>query len=544
MAFSNAASVCLSAFWYSKLCNLVAELVMSHPFISILASVELVYLATFYLYIIPYANRPHGPPEPARNKEYHRQPHKLLVRIMKRIERRAIWNHQTIQQAFAEFLYLWFHHIKDDHQQEINNSPPETEASSVASTSSSIQNHQPDIDNEPYQPAPTFDTSALVKSKLQNPPLPILDEVKELVSWAFLGRNHYDDLGKTKQDEWELEECRNLMQVFHDFRIIFPTSRRPSSKERMVPRKMTHEPVSPIFRPLIVYLTVALVEFIGGLVLRYYGFRKYVSSHGSLSYWHRQGPSTHHPFIFFHGIAPAGITFYICMILNLYQNPPSMYLFENKCISYGMSLYPVSEANTSASVVEALRRHGDGHATDLTICGHSFGSFQVTWMIHHPVLRPLIRKVVLLEPVSILISDPDVMENFIYKRREHVSSWPTFINQSLKQTFDDLRQYIADRLIYWVASTEVYTEHYLRRHFVWYNFELWLDDVPPTCHVWVGLAEKDTIVNAQKVKDEIDMTNQIINETRITPHMWRDCGHADCLTKPDLWKDISTFLGL
>jgi hypothetical protein len=82
-----------------------------------------------------------------------------------------------------------------------------------------------------------------------------------------------------------------------------------------------------------------------------------------------------------------------------------------------------------------------------------------------------------------------------------------------------------------VASSELFTEYYLRRHFSWYNSELWLGSVTD-CELLVCLAEKDEIVNAGKVKREVERhsSGRLI--------FWTGAGHADCVTSPSKWKQV------
>jgi hypothetical protein len=711
--------------WILEACR---SFVWTHPVISLVILTEFIFYLTFRWYVLPYANRPSSttPPEPFRNELYQTQRHKLLVRVMERLKRRAAWNNQSLHQTFREFLYPWFHHVKPQAvspskanseiiRQEVDmtkngDSKGVTSSSSSDSLMGSVENSSVSSFSSLEQPSnaspggeeasrsghnegagpkilfPKYSSkkeddifsiaSDMRRTTISNEttsagagtvytPLPNYDEARELISWAFFGK-HYGDIAPApllltedgspaKREEApssreEYVELKRLFQVLDDYGIQFEASAASSasnaatsaffSKEQksadhatninhmisnnsnssttnntgyMVPRKLTLEKVDPLFRPLIVYLIMGVFEFLGGLVLRYHGFRKYESTpaHGRLSYWYRPGKgpasglsasvdgstnaknSQNNPFLFFHGIAPAGVTFYIPLLMHLYGNndnqhyrkkkthtndeteastptsitTPPMFLFENKCVSYGMSLYPVNEADTAASVVEALQRHVNPNVSEIDgikLCGHSFGSFQVTWMVHHPVLRPLLRQIILLDPVSILISDPDVMENFIYKRRQETPQF-SFRGQSIWQSSVALKHYLWDGIIFWVASTEVYTEHYLRRHFTWYNSELWLEDIPSQCHTWIGLAGGDEIINAPKVKDEIDMTNHLIQRKQeeqwqrqgrgqselsspsqqphiIKTKIWSDYGHAACLTNQDMWKDIKEIL--
>ena len=83
-----------------------------------------------------------------------------------------------------------------------------------------------------------------------------------------------------------------------------------------------------------------------------------------------------------------------------------------------------------------------------------------------------------------------------------------------------------------VISNEIFTQHYLRRHFAWYNSELWLDDLPKQAKVLVCLSEEDPIVPVQKVQQ------QILRKPEVDFLLWEDAGHAHCVTRPKTWRQM------
>jgi dienelactone hydrolase len=89
-----------------------------------------------------------------------------------------------------------------------------------------------------------------------------------------------------------------------------------------------------------------------------------------------------------------------------------------------------------------------------------------------------------------------------------------------------------------VVANELFIENYLRRSFAWYNSELWLEDIPPHCKVVVCLAAKDDVLNAKKIKREIDihMSEKGVEMDLI---LWENGSHAYCVTRPDAWKQLS-----
>lgn len=295
---------------------------------------------------------------------------------------------------------------------------------------------------------------------------------------------------------------------------------------------MTLEPLQQAFyRPLLVYILVILAKIFGRLVLRICGFRKYISTSGLVS-WYRPATVTttmvlhqtngnnkdddrkrSRPLtstLFFHGIAPAGLTAYLPMVIHglTAEKDRPVFLFENSSISCSIGFSPLTEEQTVNGVVETLETTGAINS-DLSLIGHSFGSCTVSWLIASKRL-PKIRQVALLDPVAILLSEPDVMVNFLYGKQ-----------------LDRIRM---------VASSELFTEYYLRRHFAWYNSELYVEDV--NCPLLVCLSGRDNIVNSTKVIREMQRHKK--EDHKVV--YWEDVGHAACVTSPDKWRQIKRIM--
>jgi CRISPR/Cas system-associated protein Cas10 (large subunit of type III CRISPR-Cas system) len=90
-----------------------------------------------------------------------------------------------------------------------------------------------------------------------------------------------------------------------------------------------------------------------------------------------------------------------------------------------------------------------------------------------------------------------------------------------------------------VAASELFTEHYLRRHFSWYNSELWLEDILHHTNVLVALSEHDEIINATKVKQQLDICNsERGHKNQFQVIYWEHVGHAVCVTSRSKWIEI------
>jgi len=81
-----------------------------------------------------------------------------------------------------------------------------------------------------------------------------------------------------------------------------------------------------------------------------------------------------------------------------------------------------------------------------------------------------------------------------------------------------------------------------------YNSELWLQDIPSDVKVVVALADHDEIVNTPRIDREVDLHNSRRASSGGGMHgrtsalvdkiVWRDAGHAACITNPARWSDI------
>jgi pimeloyl-ACP methyl ester carboxylesterase len=470
---------------------------------------EVAFTVLFYTYMVPKANQ-RTAPHPYR--DYGSSQHLLLIRILDRI---ASTSHQTgrdSREALTAFLYDWFTPINslkasmpDTVKTKIlptarrSGHPPPlaplhcSSMSSSASDTSSVGSGDEEDD---------FDTSIETWSidGLQR------EDMDNFFAWAFFGKNVSE---MESREHVEMDECFRVIE--ERMGLIF----LPGSGGCYQPRRLSLEDVYPIHRPLLVYVAILLLKLAASFLLWALGYRRVVAKESGLAGWYRpaqKGSDKLLPLLFFHGIAPGGLVLYLPMILcGLAIDGRAVFLFENRSISCELGFQAVTERETVTGVSEIVNKHL-GTEQDLLCCGHSFGSCLLTWLLYDTEFRDRIRQFVLLDPVTILLSEPDVMANFLYSRR--VSK------------------------IRMLASSELFTEYYLRRHFSWYNSELWLDELPSQTHVLLALAERDEIVNAPKVKELYDLYRQEYIADRVQLIYWPGAGHASCVTSPKKWEEL------
>mmetsp|Transcript_6558 Transcript_6558/g.12671 ORF Transcript_6558/g.12671 Transcript_6558/m.12671 type:complete len:610 (-) Transcript_6558:261-2090(-) len=373
--------------------------------------------------------------------------------------------------------------------------------------------------------------------------------MNDFLSWAFFGVP-FSAVQSTPSVQTALDDLYIILQTRTGL------SFEPGSNPNYKPRSFTFEEVKSMYRPFFVYASVALMRMIANCILFVMGFRQYSCKRG-LVYWHRPakqrrgGPPIGSPFLFFHGIAPGGYAPYLPMIFfgilkdQLSHQYRDVFLFENKPVSYALCFEALSEEDTIQGVLEAIQTHlaSSPSGNSLTLCGHSFGSCQLTWMSKAPEIKNRIRALILIDPVTILLSEPDVVVNFLYTRHELEDSRGNSNSWSGR-----LIRFFNETKIQLVASSEMFIEYYLRRNFAWYNSEIWLQDIPNDVNVVVCLAERDEIVNTSKIEMHLACHNSRVSREvseRISSDgplietiIWKDVGHAHCVSNPERWSDI------
>mmetsp|Transcript_4932 Transcript_4932/g.11505 ORF Transcript_4932/g.11505 Transcript_4932/m.11505 type:complete len:514 (+) Transcript_4932:86-1627(+) len=118
-----------------------------------------------------------------------------------------------------------------------------------------------------------------------------------------------------------------------------------------------------------------------------------------------------------------------------------------------------------------LQAHGHSQAT---FVAHSYGTFVMSWVLQFR--RSFVAKAVLLDPVALLLAQPDVAYNFLYRNP------------------DQGMLMIAAHFVRW----EMFAAHVLMRHFYWHHNVLWKEDLPPNS--LVVLSSLDDICNSHYVR--------------------------------------------
>jgi pimeloyl-ACP methyl ester carboxylesterase len=343
----------------------------------------------------------------------------------------------------------------------------------------------------------------------------------EFLAWILFGHS-LTDIVNDESKAWMMEELDMLLEFGKErINIVFQDGKEDAD-EKLRAFLVSLENVCILHKPLFLYLFFYLIKFLGDLFLKCLGFRRVTTKQGMVA-WYRPGTNTEksqqkmQPILFFHGISPGGHPMYLPMLLQGIASDKrrGLVIIDNPAISWRISFHAFTEQETLRGIQEILDECLDDKDQKFILAGHSYGTAPVTWVIHDPVLRSRIGQVLLMDPITILLSEPSVVRNFFYAE--------------------------AQSEILTMAATEIFTQYHCRRHMHWYNTELWLEDIPPEVPVTIVLAGKDEIVNADRIRSHI---LQFHEENPDRPGAlkllyWNRARHCSCLTVPRMWRQMS-----
>jgi pimeloyl-ACP methyl ester carboxylesterase len=273
---------------------------------------------------------------------------------------------------------------------------------------------------------------------------------------------------------------------------------------------MTWEDVHYIHRPLLLYVSNGIV----GIIVTTFCFRlrgyQYFEFQG-LRYWYHAGSSASSssmdPLIFLHGITPGWLA-YASLIFKLSVNRPT-FLIEIDAIKIkSMNFSMPSPEKFGRIVRQILHRHQYQKAS---VVGHSFGSITAGWIVRY--YPEIVSHITLIDPVSLLLSLPDVAYSFLYRCPNTMVEW----------------------IIYLGASTEVTVSYALRRNFYWYRSLLWLEEIPSHIGIVVGVAECDEITHPKAVIEYVKNFKNKRDELATLTHgpisiiEWKSFSHGQIL---------------
>jgi pimeloyl-ACP methyl ester carboxylesterase len=211
------------------------------------------------------------------------------------------------------------------------------------------------------------------------------------------------------------------------------------------------------------------------------------------------------PLFIVHGVG-AGLISYSLFVSRLRQRDPDRTIV---CVTLPHVSMKLEEHVPSADQVvktmdKIYRKMGIEKASWV---GHSLGTTWVSWMCKK---RPeMVQQSIFIDPVCFALWEGSVANNFVYRN-------PLFAT-------------VTDVLMYYFASKELFISHTLSRHFVWFDNEIFQEQVDKAnTHVFVS--EKDTIIDPKH-------TIKYLKQHSIPHTLMKGLHHAQIFTD-DIWEKV------
>ncbi|KAK4445554.1 hypothetical protein QBC34DRAFT_163122 [Podospora aff. communis PSN243] len=303
------------------------------------------------------------------------------------------------------------------------------------------------------------------------------DNVRDFLLWAFFDRDGIQP-APYSDDETICSHEEELDAYIHRSETLLGRT-LPPGRGAAIPLRLTLDPIDTCYHSVIWYLIIALLDLTTHAHLRLAGFTHHhppttiattfpptpfpgarrLTSPSSLPYWHRPHTSpAHRPILFLHGIG-IGLWPYTSFLTSL--NPSTR---DNDNIGIlALSLLPISSRLTTpplsrsaflSELTSLLATHPE-FANGFTLVSHSYGSVLTTHILHSPELSPLVKSLVMIDPVSILLHLPDVAYNFTRRPPRSANEWQ----------------------LWYFASMDVGVAGVLGRHFFWRENVIWREEL-------------------------------------------------------------------
>ncbi|KAK7914978.1 alpha beta hydrolase fold family protein [Apiospora marii] len=300
------------------------------------------------------------------------------------------------------------------------------------------------------------------------------DNVRDFVLWAFFDRRpgaESDDEAAEAEDFLDRIEGRLGREL-------------PAGRGRAQGLRLTFDDIEARYRSFVWYVIIGIVDVATHVQLAWRGFEYHAlpaakfaavlpprlqslfarnrSRSGELSYWHRAhtaGPDRK-PVVFLHGIG-VGLWTYASFLADLGKDVGSgdgdggqvgIIALEIMPISFRLTAAPLGKLDFLDEMERVLAAHGWDQFVLVT---HSYGSALATQLLHSDEFSARVDAVVLVDPVTILLHNPDVAFNFTRRRPRLANEWQ----------------------LWYFASMDPGTAHTLGRHFHWKQNIIWKEEL-------------------------------------------------------------------
>ncbi|KAL0934708.1 alpha beta hydrolase fold family [Colletotrichum truncatum] len=340
------------------------------------------------------------------------------------------------------------------------------------------------------------------------------DNVRDFILWAFFDRGDDSISGPEHAIPDSTEVDKEADEYITRIEQLLGRPFKPG-RGRVQSLRLTFDKIETRYRSFWWYIIVAIVDFITHILMVLNGFQYYSQpkkdiftvfppriqqltaqcrSSVELSYWHRSHQRTDClPIVFFHGIG-IGLWPYTSFLSEISaakrhgHGQIGVIVLEILPISSRLTKPPLSKEAFLQQFTEIL----DKHSWDkFVLVSHSYGSVLTTHAIQCPEMEARIPRVVLIDPVSILLHLPDVAYNFTRRRPNRANEWQ----------------------LWYFASTDPGVAHCLGRYFFWRENVIWAEELVGRCvasqspsdgqnktrRVTVCLSGQDLIVDSHAV---------------------------------------------
>ena len=314
------------------------------------------------------------------------------------------------------------------------------------------------------------------------------DNCLSFITWAFVGEDYF--VLKNSSSEKDNEKLTMVRKCFNLLCEYFPKDMakiKPGYNPAVRHVSMCLDPVRFHHKPFIFYAFLnvfnyayefIVMKLLGGWASSHVNIapvhvnRSWGKADFKLKYWYKnvekKGKGAQaDPLLFLHGISYGWIIY--SGMLSLWVDRPVL-MVDLESIKIGT----LSKAHPNApALANALKTILNFHGFETAdICGHSFGTMLATTVLNY---TPEIigTNLVLIDPVCLLLTLPDVAYNFLYKPPVSVMDW----------------------LIQLGASREATVARTLYRDFVWFEYDMILEKVPPHVNIIAVLGGKDEVLN-------------------------------------------------
>ncbi|KAH8885578.1 hypothetical protein GQ53DRAFT_696096 [Thozetella sp. PMI_491] len=354
------------------------------------------------------------------------------------------------------------------------------------------------------------------------------ENVKDWLLWALFDRED-----RPEEDNAELEDYIADIEQILDVRI------KPGRGNAEAMR-LSFDPIVTTHRSLFYYMLIGFADIYTAISLLTMGFTFYRPSRSAflttfpfrfqtlfareasaapgMGYFHRPHMSkTHRPVVFVHGEG-IGLTPYLPWIRSLPKDV-GIIAVELLPISNRITT-PMPDTNSLLTSFSLILKQQNDAFKDFVFVGNSYGTFMAAPLLNDRDLGPRINRLVLVDPVSLLLHLPDVAYNFTRRVPRFANEWQ----------------------IWYAASTDPGIAHTLARRFCWRDAVLWreaLQDDMRDRRTTVVLGGSDSIVNTMAVGSysyfgDVNYSVSDVAEWRTTPERWNGAGEVELLWLDEL----------